>query len=279
MPGYEGLASGPKLRDLRNAALLLESTLHTNWQTIVRAVIRQNAALALGEGDRHLLVLTGDDPAMLRGMHEFALQIARSEAEKRGQSDQVRSMEYEGLTGWTFNGKEAHAVIGNQLLAASDAAVLKAAVDLRSSPAGGSLADRADYQAAREAVGPEAVAILFLDLQQLRAAPWFNTLLQGQQQNPLAGLLFADIPELLKTARWLALGAYVEAGGLILRAFSDATPPTSGAAAFAQVKPGARGLAPNLDVPRQIAALNLHRDLAGLLRRQGRPCSRSELRG
>ena len=263
LPGYEGLVSGPKFRDLRNVAMLLESTLHTNWQTIVRTVLHQNAALALGEGGRHLLVVTGDDPAMLRGLHEFALQIARSEAEKRGQSDQVRSVEYGGLTGWTFNGKEAHAVVGSQLLAASDAAVLKAAVDLRNSPAGGSLANRAEYKAAREAVGSEAVAVLFVDLQQVRAAPWFNTMLQGQGNNPLAGLLLAEIPELLKTARWLALGAYIERGGMILRAFSDATTLASGSAAFAQVKPGALGLAPNLEVPRQIAALNVHRDLAG----------------
>src|SRR5512138_2815387 len=41
LPGYEGLVAGPKLRDLRNVARLLETTLHTNWQSTVRTVIRQ----------------------------------------------------------------------------------------------------------------------------------------------------------------------------------------------------------------------------------------------
>lgn len=261
LPGYENLVSTPQVRDLRNAAAMLQASLHTNWQAIARSVLRGKAALAFGGGNRHLLVLTGDDPALLQKLHEIALQVARSEAEKRGESEQVRSMDYEGLTGWTFNGKEAHTLAGNQLLAASDAAVLKAAVDLRNNP-GASLAERADYKSAREAVGPEAVAILFLDLQKLRTTPQFKAMLEGPQANPLACLVLAEFPEILKTARWLALGAYIEQSELVLRAFSDATPP-AGAAAFAQVKPGARGLAPNLEVPRLIAALNLHRDLAG----------------
>lgn len=261
LPGYEGLVSGPKLRDLRSVATLFESTAHTNWQTIVRTIMSKNAALALGAGNRHLLVLTGDNPEMLRSLHDFSVNIAKAEAEKRGQADQVRSMEYEGLTGWTFNGKEAHTVISNQLLAASDAAVLKAAVDLRQA-AGGSLADRTDYKAAQKAVGAEAAAFLFLDIQQLRDAPWFNNMLKQQQQNPLICLLLADVPEMVKTANWLALGAYVEKGGLTVRVFSDANAPASATADFAKVKDGGRGLAPEVEVPRQIAAFNLHRDLA-----------------
>src|SRR5512140_101627 len=58
LPGYEDLVSGPKLQDLRNLSLLLEGAFHTNWQSIVKSVMRQNAAFALGEGNRHLLVLT-----------------------------------------------------------------------------------------------------------------------------------------------------------------------------------------------------------------------------
>jgi hypothetical protein len=263
LPGYEALVAGPKLRDLRNAALLLEGTFHTNWQSIVKSMVRQNAALALGEGNRHLLVLTGEDPGMLQRLHDLALQIARSEADKRGQADQVRSMEYAGLTGWTFNGKEAHVVAGNQVLTASDAQVLKAAVDLRDTKGAGSLAARADYKAARVAAGPEAIAMLFLDAEKLRGAPGFKAMLAGQRQNPLAALLSADLPGLLEKARWLALAAYAEPGGLVLRGFSDIDQPAGGAAAFAQVKAGAPGLAPSLSVPGQIATLNLHRDLAG----------------
>ena len=262
LPGYEGLLSGPKIRELQNAARLFEMTLHTNWQTMVRTLMRQNGALALGEGGRHLVVLTGDDPAMLRNAHDFALQIARSQADQRGQSDQVRSMEYDGLTGWSFNGKEAHVVMGRQLLAASDAAVLKAAVYLRTSKGEGSLAGRADYKAARQAAGPDAAAMLFLDLHQLQAAPWFKGLLEGQQKNPLASLFYADLPARLKAAGWLALGIYLEKGDLVLKAFSDAPTPSGPAAEFAQVKEGERGLSANLTVPRQIAALNVHRDLA-----------------
>jgi len=61
----------------------------------------------------------------------------------------------------------------------------------------------------------------------------------------------------------LALGAYTEAGELVLKAYSDSGPAPSGPASFARVKEGSPGLAPSLVVPRQLAVLNLHRDLAG----------------
>jgi hypothetical protein len=261
LPGYANVTSGPKFQELIAGVRFMESVALTNWQGVARKLTRGGMALAVGAGNRSLLALDSDDPALLEKLHSMARQLAVSEAEKQGQTERVRSAEYAGVTGWSFNGKEAHAIVENRLLVASDVEVLKAALDLRSG--GSSLASRADYEAARKAVGPGAAGMLFVDLNQVRQAPGFLSGFDAQNPNPLLALLLAGVPSNLKSAPWLALGIYLERQDLLLRAFVGGDSAATAVAAFARPKAGAPGVFPCLEVPREIAALSLYRDLAG----------------
>ena len=209
LPSYANITSGPKFQELIAGVHFMESVALTNWQGVARKLTRNGIALAVGAGDRSLLVLDGDDPALLEKLHSMARQIAVSEAEKQGQTERVRSAEYAGITGWSFNGKEGHAIVENRLLVASDVEVLKAALDLRNG-GGSSLASRADYEAARKAVGPGAAGMLFVDLTRMRPVPGFLSGFDAQDPNPLLALLLAGVPSNLKSAPWLALGIYLE---------------------------------------------------------------------
>jgi len=262
LPGYANVTSSAKFQELLAGVRYMESVALTNWQGVTRRLTRGGVALAVGAGNRSLVALDGDDPALLEKLHSMARQIAVSEAEKQGQTERVRSAEYAGITGWSFNGKEAHAIVGNRLLLASDVEVLKMALDLRNGD-GSSLASRADYAAARKAVGPGAAGMLLVDLNQVRQAPGFLSGLDAHNQNPLLALLLASVPANLKTAPWLAVGIYLERQDLLLRAFVGGDSAASGTVAFARPAAGAPGILPCLEVPRGIAALSLYRDLAG----------------
>ena len=261
LPGYAGVISNPKFQELLAGVRFLEGVALTNWQGVARKLTRGGMAVAVGVGNRSLLALDGDDPALLERLHSTVRQIAVSEAEKRGQADRVRSAEYAGATGWSFNGKEGHAIVGDRLLVASDVGVLKAVLDLRTG-VGSSLAARADYQAARRAVGPDATGMVFVDLGQLRQAPGLLSGLGAQGQNPLLALLLAGFPANLESSPWLALGIYRDPQGLLLRAFVGDDAAARNVATFARPASDAPGAFPCLDVPRRIAALSLYRDLA-----------------
>jgi hypothetical protein len=262
LPGYANVTSSQKFQELLGGIRFMEGVAQTNWQGAARKLTRNGMALAIGTGNRLLLVLDGDDPALLERLHSTARQIAVAEAEKQGDPGRARSLDYAGVTGWSFNGKEAHAVIGNRLLVASDPEVLKAALDLRIGR-GSSLASRADYVAARKAVGPGAVGMLFANLDLLRQALGFMAGLDAQNQNPLLALLLAGLPANLKSSPWLALGIFVERQELVLRVFVGGDAAAGGVAAFAKPVGEAKGVAPCLEVPREIAALSLYRNLAG----------------
>ena len=121
----------------------------------------------------------------------------------------MASAEYRGITGWTFNGKEAHAIVGRRLLVANSPETLKSALDRRAEPDGQSLADSPAYQAAKKAAGPNAAATLFVDMEALKGLPGVQKAL-SEHRNPMAAFIFAALAESLRGSDWLAAALEVQ---------------------------------------------------------------------
>jgi hypothetical protein len=281
-PIYRRAAAKPKFNELLNLIKFLETTLDTDWRTGLAKLTGGGLTLAVCPGDTVLLIIDAEDETMLNRIHEVFLGIARSEAEKKGQADRVASTQYKDVTAWTFDGKEAHAIIGSRLVIANRPEGLKTVLELRDkaprAPGGDeseTLTSNAAYRAAKQAVGPDAVAAAFVDLRPLLQLPNIAQLLEKQRGNPLAALAFAGIVEALRDSSRLALGLHmvrqahhpeqsrrIEHTTLVLRALVDGRPagPTN-PAAFALPQKKDDGALPNLSVPRRIAALSVYRDL------------------
>lgn len=262
LPLYKEQASKPQFKEFLNIINFIEITLDTDWRTGLAKLTGGGITFAVCPQDTVLLIIDAEDEHMLERLHEFFLNITRAEAEKKGQSSQVTSTEYDGVTAWTFNGEEAHAIIGKRLVFANRSEGLKAVLKLRAEGKGASLAANPTYQAAKRAVGPDVVAMVFANLKPLMGLPGVAQLLEQQRKNPLAALSFAGIFEAVRDSNWLALGLDVEDSTLVFRASVDGktVAPTSPAAFALPNKPG-EGVLPNLSVPRRIAALSLYRDL------------------
>ena len=262
LPLYKEQASKPEFKEFLNVINLVEITLDTDWRTGLAKLTGAGITLAICPDNMVLAIIDAEDEHMLERLHEFFLNIARAEAEKKGQSDRVASTEYDGVTAWTFNGEEAHAIIGKRLVFANRSEGLKAVLELRAEAKGASLVSNSSYQAAKRAAGPDATAMVFANLKPLMDLPKVAQLLEQQRGNPLAALAFTGIVEAVRDSSWLALELYTEDSTLALRASVDGktVAPTSPAAFALPNKPG-EGVLPNLSVPRRIAALSLYRDL------------------
>ncbi len=261
-PLYQGLASQPKFQEFVNGIKFLETSLETDWRTGLARLTGGGITLAVCPQDTVVAIIDAEDEGLLQKLHETILNITRAEAEKQGQAEKVTSKEYAGVTAWTFDGKEAHAIVGKRLIFSSRAEGLKTILDLRDPSGGKSLAASPAFQAARKAAGAQAVATVFVDLKPLLGIPDLPGLLEKPRTNPLAALVFAGVTESLRNSNWLSLELNVEGKTLAVRALTDgkmAGPANPGAFAVPQ-KPG-DGAWPNLAVPRRIAALSLYRDL------------------
>jgi len=218
--------------------------------------------LAICPEDTVILIVEAQDEQMLQRLHEVFLNIARSEAQKQGKPDRVASRQYRDVTAWTFDGKEAHAIIGRRLVMANRPEGLKAVLERRAETGGASLASNPAYRIARSKIGSGAVATVFADLKLLMQIPDVSELLERQSKNPLAALVFAGIVEAVRDSNWLVLRLDIQDSTLILRPLIDGKAVAqTGPAAFALPKEAGDGALPNLSVPRRIAALTLYRDL------------------
>lgn len=250
-----------KLQQLEGIVAFLELQLGTDWRTAIRRLAGGGLAFAVDPTGGTLLTVDTKDEKLLQQLQETVRHFATAEALKQNHRDQAASREYRGVTAWTLAPNEAHALLGPRLLLANRPATLERALDLRAESDGKSILSAPSYAAARQAVGKDAVASLFLNLEFLRLAPNVKQAL-ADDGNPMSTLLLADTKEALRHANWLALGVYLRDGKLTLKTFTDGqAPPASKSAAFATPATPDEGLRPSLTVPGGIACLSLYRDL------------------
>jgi hypothetical protein len=262
LPLYKQQASKPQFQEFLNIVSFIETTLGTDWRTALEKLTGAGITLAVCPEDTVFLIIDAEDEQMLERFHEFFINVARSEAEKKGKYNIVKSKEYQGLTAWTFDGKEAHTIIGKRLIFANKAKKLKDIVQYRSQANKTSIAANPEYQAAKRTAGTDAVAKVFVNLKPLMGIPQVANIFNQQNENPLAALAFAGILEATRDSNWLSLGLHIEDNTLVLRASVDSkTISATSPASFALPKKRGEGVFPNLSVPRQIAALSFYRDL------------------
>jgi hypothetical protein len=266
LPVYQKQASTPKFKEFLNLINFMEITLDTDWRTGLAKLTGGGVTFAICPEDTVILIIDAEDEDMIQKLHEILLNMARSEAEKKEQPNRVASTEteYQGVTAWTFNGEESHAIIGRRLVFSNRPEGLKAVLEIRADTSAPNLTSNSTYQTAKQAVKPDAVATVFANLKPLVQIPNIAQLLEQQSQNPLAALIFAGIIETIRDSNWLALGLHIEENTLLFRASLDGktVSPTSHIA-FAVPGKSGEGTLPNLSVPRRIAALSLYRDLHG----------------
>jgi len=262
LPAYQKQASNPKFREFLGIVGYLEATLGTDWRTALAKLTGGGITLAVCPEDTVLLIIDAEDQQMLERLHETFLDFARAEAQKRGQPDRVASTQHRDITAWTFDGKEAHAIIGKRFVLSNRPEGLKAVLDRRAGAGGASLASKSTYRTAKSRIESGSVATVFADLRLLKQIPDVAELLEQPRRNPMAALAFAGIVESIRDSNWLAMGLDIQGSTLILRPLVDGkTVAQTNPASFALPTEAGDGAMPNLLVPRRIAAMTLYRDL------------------
>ena len=259
VPAMQQQKQSGGLAQFRQVVGFLEAHLGTDWKTATRTLLGGGVTLAAYPDQSVLLVVDSKDAALLEKFREFATMAAKGEAAKHGNQDAVNSGEYRGVTGWTFSKKEAHAVIGTRLIVANNVDRLKSVVDLRED-GGATLAEQAEYKAAKAAAGPAADAFLMVNMAALKQVPNVQKGLDNFG-NPIGSLLLAGVADSMRAANVLTLALDVDGHTLSLAAVSDGkVDAEKSSVAFARTGEGG-GVLPNLKVPGFLAGFSFYRDM------------------
>jgi hypothetical protein len=250
-----------KLQEFQGVVAAVALQLGTDWRTAVRRLAGKRLSFCVDPSGATLLAADGEDEKLLSKLNDIIWQFASSGADQQNQPETTASGDYRGVKTWKIGTNEVHALLGPRLVLGNRMSFLHKVLDLRADTAGRTLASSALFKAAREAVGKEAVASVFLNLQTLRDTPGLKKALE-EDGNPVTALLLSDTKAALRSASWLALGVYVSGEKLILKTYTDGAAPESAKwTSFSTPPEAGAGLLPPLTVPGTIASLSLYRDL------------------
>jgi hypothetical protein len=256
LPAYQALKRQKGTLEMQALVRFVELALEMEWREVLGRLTRGGIHLAVCPQDRLVLMIDAEEEALLKRLHDLMLDMVHADG------GSVASRSYHGVTTWSFDGNEHHALIGRRLVFANQRAALHMVLDQRRQPRKPSLADKASYQAAQRAVSTERFASAFVDAETLLQVPDIAAHFQSQRDNPLAALFFAGLAEAVRGSTWLALEAGIEGHALTVQARVDGRVQTdTGPAAFALPAGPGQGAQTNLAVPHGIAGLSLYRDL------------------
>ncbi len=116
------------------------------------------------------------------------------------------------------------------------------------------------YAQARKTAAADSAATLFVNMALVNRQPPARKAL-AESNSPLELLISGIVRQSLADATWAELSLRVDGAKLLLHGATDGKAASSGAAVFSVPPDGQHGILPNLEVPRQIAAASLWRDL------------------
>ena len=93
LPAYLAQQDNPEFQEFQGVVKHFETQLQTDWRTALRKLLGGGVVWAAGPSHETLLCLESKDQAMLEDLHQMFLGIARSEADKQGHADRVKSSE------------------------------------------------------------------------------------------------------------------------------------------------------------------------------------------
>ena len=261
MPGIQQKVADGGADQFKAIVGYFEANLGTDWKSATRTLLSGGATFAAYPDQSVLLVVDGADADLLEKLRAFTTTVAKGEAAKKGNAENIKSGDYRGVTGWTLGAKEAHAVIGSRLIVANNVERLKSAIDLKED-GGASLADQAEFKASRKAAGPNADAFLMVNMGALKQGPDIQKGLE-KFENPVGSLLLAGVAESVRAANVITLALDVDGDKVSLAAMSDGKiDAENSSVAFAQTEDGS-GALPNLKVPGFLAGFSVYRDMHG----------------
>ena len=228
-----------------------------DFNGLIRQFTGGGITYAVYPGENSVWIFDAQNAAVLDALQQFVKAIAGAHAVAPASTKQPAMFyqEYPGnVVAWSLDGKQCFARTGNRLILAANGELLKALFAPRTH---GNLAGSALYTEAKRAAGSDSAAWAFVNMAMLNQYPPAKKSLAG---GDLFDLIFnGAVKQSLRGSTWLAMGLDIDGKRVRLHAVDNGRVDKTGAGAF--TLPGEAGLLPNLNVPRELAAVTLWRDL------------------
>ena len=214
VPGLKAAFEREDVRKLREAVYLVAERLGKPLDVAAReltgggVVIAVEAPAKKGQDAGLILIVTPTDPDLLKKASSTLIDLARKDAEAKGQPDPIKSGDHRGVTGYQVGPKAVYAVVSGRLVVADRSDTLKAVVDrsMDGLPEGKTVESLSEWKALKPAAGSDVMKWAFARVARLHELDpkKFSV---PEKPDTGATLLFGGWLETLRKAEWLGATA------------------------------------------------------------------------
>lgn len=261
VPAYSEALEDPQFGELRQVVEFVAGQLETTWDEGLRTLSGGGVVLGVEEADppRLVLVVTPENPEFLARAHAKLVELARQDAEEKGNPDPIEEGDYRGMTAYSLSGEEAHAILDGRLVITNGSDVLHAVVD-RHLDDGDRLTDSALFADRRPDEAPMAWAYARVDRLRELDPDRFG----AEEPDAGAMLLLGAWVELIRTTPWASATLDWEEGRLAA-SLTVAAPEGGRSELMGRFLPAqGEGAPPPIEFDGRLATINLWRDQEAL---------------
>jgi len=208
-----------------------------------------------------VVIIRGKDEALLKRFVQLGVEVIDKEIARQEGKGKVTRGKIGGVETWQFD--KAHlAIVGKDLIAASEGKLLEKVLELRQKPTKDTIAANPRFQeAVKQRPDASPLVWAWLDWEQIRKIPAVKNGLDPIGGDPLTFLLFGGVADVLKRSPWLAFTLAAE--GKNLRVSLNMPRGREGAAPIlaTHMPQDDKGSLPLLKPPRTISSSSFYLDL------------------
>ncbi len=265
LDGYQRSLRTKEFRQLKAVVAMVEAELDADWHEIVSTIAAGGLYAAVdGQTEGVALLAKSDNQELLQKARDTLLTLIRGDAQLKGKSDPVKTVEYRGIQAFEAS-QTKFATFGPWLLVTNKGELGQRIIDCHLDGSNDTLADNERFLAARQPDANQSTAWAFADVQAIRDAGAAPKLFQGQTDNPVAELIVGGLLSNIQKTPLVAATLDVKPNRLHLNLSAPHDPAWIGEPREYYFGPHGEGAAPSLLQPSEaLLTLSTYRDLAGM---------------
>ncbi len=272
LDAYKALQKTPQYLQGMTGLRFVEFQIGMSWQEAVKTISAGGVTLAFdAKTEGVVVILKGEDAETLKKLRDKVIEIARKDAENKGNDDPWDVREYRGLDIYT-SGENGFLTYENWLIAGNKGELGKTIIDALLDGPKDSLASNPNFQAAKKDVGEATLGWAFLNLDPLRDVPdeGLQKLFSGKADDPAGELLLGGVLESLKTASYATASISARGNGVSLNFQLPYDAKETSELREYFFGPSGEGVAaPILEVPEMLFGLSTYRNVSEMWLRGG----------
>ena len=202
---YRQFKRSDQFARFRAVVRYVETRLDRTWRQAIHDLAGGGVLFAIrpGDPDYVLLLVRARTPELLEQTNRLLIEITENEATKQGRASPVKSIEYKGVTVWSLGKQEYHAIIGDTLVISNHRQGLKTVLEMNAGEGPEPISSTEAWQAARRRMSAAHVGWALVKLEPLRQAGVAKELYAEKAPHPGIPLLFAGLPNVLRSSAYL----------------------------------------------------------------------------